>query len=129
MSPSFDELLQIWQVVYYANMCYMVSFTEGSDLHLFLASSKGKSRDDSFAMIYRENNFQFKFLLGVEERRISMEIDRSVNTNVPKESISFIDGTYKFTDEIDREKFRFIISCIMEGCKELIKYCYKNKRF
>ena len=107
----------------------MVAFSEKSDLHLFLASSKNKSKDDNYAMIYREDNFQIKFVLGITERRISIEIDRSIDRNSQKEAISFIDGTYVFSDDLDKEKFRFIISSLMSGCKELMIYCYKNKRF
>ena len=130
ISPDFNTLYKLWQLAYFANICYMITYNEDINIHLFLGTIKNKSYKDAHAMIYKEKYFSFTFILESSERRINIEIDRS-NGNVHKvtERISFIDGEYEYTDRFDEEKFGFIIPCLMRGAKDLIKYLYDNKIF
>lgn len=124
--PTFEGIMKIWQVVYYSNACNMVAFHKDTNLHLFLASNK--SRDNTYSMIYRENNFQFKFLMEEETCRISIEVDRAVDRTSVKENISY-NVDYEPMELIEQEKMRFIENCLRSGVIELMKYCYENKRF
>lgn len=114
------------------NFMYMHSYTKDSKLHLFLASVNGNTKSSLCSFIYKENNFTIKILLDRNKSGINIEIDRNseINTsNKNLEKISFIDGEYELKDKYDEEKFRTIISCIMNGVKELINYYFNNKRF
>ena len=46
-----------------------------------------------------------------------------------KQTISFRDGEAVINNVYEEEAFQFIISCIMDGLIDLIKYYYHNKRF
>lgn len=110
---------------------YMHSYYNDTNLHLFLASPAPKLKDKYSCFIYREDNFTITIMLSKTSEEIHIEINRNANSasGEPAEKISFINGEYQFKDVYDQEKFRTIISCIMNGVKELINYYYKNKRF
>jgi hypothetical protein len=130
ISPDFDTLYKIWQTVNAFHECFMHSYSDNSKLHLFLGTVKNYT--DSYAMIYKESDFTIKFILQFKNgaKIINLEINRSPDSrNTQPETITFEDGTYEYKDTLDMEKFAFIISCIMDGTKELMKYYYKNKRF
>lgn len=131
ISPDFDTMYKIWEMVNIFHDCYMHTYTEKSNLHLFLGTIV-KQYQDSYAMIYKENDFEIKFVLQLRDsdKIINLEINRTASTrNSQCEKITFTDGNAIMEYESDVEKFRFIISCLMNGAKELIKYYYDNKRF
>ncbi len=131
ISPDFDTMYKIWQMVESFHSCFMHTYAESSPLHLFLGIiSKGYG--DSYAMLYKENDFIIKFILQFKDdhKIINLEITRSSNNrNIQPEKISFENGTYQCSNAVEMEKFRFIISCLMNGAKELMLYYYNNKRF
>ena len=132
ISPNFDTLYQIWDMLKTVNECYMHSYTEDSELHLFLASlPKNSDANNTYAMAYKEKDFSIKFVLQIKSNSkiINMEINRSSINSAQPERISFEDGTYVLKNDIEIEKFLFITSCLMNGTAEVIKYYYKNKRF
>lgn len=131
ISPDFNTMYKIWEAVDIFHDCFMHSYNDTSTLHLFLATVP-KGQKNMYAMIYREANFSIKYLLQLKDndKIINIEIDRNTSnkSNTP-ERISFNDGEYEITSEVEEQKFIFIISCLMNGIKELIVYYYKNKRF
>lgn len=130
ISPDFDTLYKIWQLVYFANICYMISYNENINLHLFLGAIKNRLYRDAHVMIYKEKYFSFTFILEPNLRKINIEIDRSDGSSrKDTEKISFIDGEYEFVDKFDEEKFGYIVPCLMGSVKELIVYLYNNKIF
>jgi hypothetical protein len=132
ISPDFDTMYRIWECVSIFNECYMHTYSENSEHHLFLATAP-KNYSNFYCMIYKENNFSIKFALQrkSESKIINLEINRNTSGNSAStcEKISFEDGTYQIIDGVDAEKFMFIIQCLMNGAKELIVYYYKNKKF
>ena len=133
ISPDFDTMHKIWKMLSVFNECYMHTYTDESNHHLFLATiPKGYNPNSTFAMIYREANFSIKFVLQVlnDDKIINIEIDRNTTMrNGTPERISFSDGTYQYKDAVDIEKFMFIVPCLMNGAKELMIHYYKNKKF
>lgn len=132
ISPNFDTMYQIWELLKIVNECYMHSYSEDSNLHLFLGSlPKNSDPDNTYAMIYKEKEFSIKFVLQIKSNSkiINMEINRSSISTAQPERISFEDGTYTLQNDIETEKFLFITSCLMNGAIEVIKHFYKNKRF
>lgn len=130
ISPSFDTMLEIWKFIYIVRSAYMHSYYDGSPLHLFIGTTpKEKNSFNTHSMIYKDKTFSIIFVLEERDKRINIEINRSLDNRNNAEKISFKDGEYEYKNLYDEEKFRTIVSCLMNGTKELINYYYKNKRF
>lgn len=127
-SPSFDMMCEI--VIFLELLREMYMYANNDTFHLFTATiPKGRAKQLTYSMIYKEENFNIKFLLFRESKTINIEISRGGRSDIDKEVISFVDGGYQFKDYYDEEKMRFIVSCLMNGLVELINYYYKNKKF
>lgn len=130
ISPSFDQMCEIADFIEILRESYM--YGNNDNFHLFIGTlPKGYNRNTACSMFYKEKNgFSIGFVLLKDTREINIEIDRrGQNIKSEKETISFIDGQYKFKNIYDQEKFLFITSCLMDGVSELITYYYKNKKF
>ena len=124
--PDFVVLYRIWELCDFSNKCYMISYNEDYNLHLFLGYIKSKNNNIK-VMMFKDKNYSFNFALEPQTRRINIEIYRNVNK--PSEKISFIDGQYNPDNMYEKEKILFITSNLMYAVKELMIYLYKNKRF
>lgn len=130
-SPSFNDMLEIHEFLTLLTDIYM--YDNNKKFHLFLGIVDKKMVSNTFAMVYKDEGFQIKFVLVADwddgRHQIKIEICRDGQNKNNVEKKEFYDGEYQFKDEYDREKMRFIISCLMGGVAELVNYYYDNKRF
>ena len=131
-SPSFNMMLEIHEFLTLLTDIYM--YDNNEKFHLFLgAINNKKNTGNVFAMVYKSDGFVIKFVLvpDWEEGRhqIKIEITRGGQNKNNIETVEFYDGEYQFKNEYDKEKMRFIISCLMNGVAELVNYYYDNKKF
>ena len=126
-SPDFNMLMEINRFLLIIEKIYMHS-TNDDKHNLFSATLPTKDYDGG-AFIYKEENFNIKFLLRCQDRTINIEIERIMRSNKVKDKISFRDGEAVISNKYEEEAFQFIIACVMDGLVELINYYYKNKRF
>ena len=131
-SPSFNMMLEIHEFLVLLTDIYMYDNNEKFHLFLGVVNSK-KISDNTFAMVYKGDGFLIKFVLVADwesgRHQIKIEITRGGQNKNNIEKIEFYDGEYQFKDEYDKEKMRFIISCLMNGVVELVNYYYENKAF
>ena len=80
------------------------------------------------AMIYKEKNFEIKYILRTADKHISIQTSRNYRTSKESDTISFTEGDNIIKDIIDEQRFLFIIACLMNGLSELIIYYYNNKK-
>ena len=80
------------------------------------------------AMIYKEKNFEIKYILRTADKHISIQTSRNYRTSKESDTISFNEGDNIIKDIIDEQRFLFIIACLMNGLSELIIYYYNNKK-
>lgn len=122
-SPSFDMMLEMHEFIKLLERLYMY----GNDNNHYLFSAtipKGYSA----AMIYKEDNFEIKYVLRENDKLIAIEcITKSQNTKHSRK-VQFHEGDNIIKDKYDEELFLFIISCLMNGLIELMTYYYKNKK-
>ena len=128
-SPDFDIMCEIADFIEMLRDMYM--YGNSSQFHLFTATyPKGYTKANCRSMIYKEDSFSITFILFKETREINIEICRAGQSiKSEKEYIRFVDGTYRFKNMYDAEKFLFITASLMNGTAELVEYYYKNKRF
>ena len=124
VSPDFNTMIDIYNFLIILRNIYM--YTNDDKHNLFIATVP---KHYDAAMIYKESNFEIKFILKKETRLIGIEITRNCNTTKDKEQIIFNEGENIITSKYDEEKFLFIISCLMNGLVDLIDYYYNNKKF
>ena len=117
-------MIDIYNFLIILRNIYM--YTNDDKHNLFIATVP---KHYDAAMIYKENNFELKFILKKETKLIGIEITRNSNTTKDKEQIIFNEGEDIISSKYDEEKFLFIISCLMNGLTELIDYYYKYKKF
>lgn len=127
VSPDFNMLMQIYYFLNLLSDLYMHS-SNNESLHLFAATLPTQNYNGG-AFIYEDKYFSMKFLLGAADRSIKIELETFNRNKKNKSIISFIEGESVINNKYDEEKFRFIISCVMDGVTELIQYYYNNKRF
>ena len=112
-SPSFDMMLEMHEFIKLLERLYM-----------YATIPKGYSA----AMIYKEDNFEIKYVLRENDKLIAIEcITKSQNTKHSRK-VQFHEGDNIIKDKYDEELFLFIISCLMNGLIELMMYYYKNKK-
>lgn len=126
-SPDFNMLMDIYRFLRIIEQTYMYSSND-SKHHLF-SGTLPTSTYDGGAFIYKEEYFTIKFLLRASDRTINIETEREMRSKKEKQTISFRDGEAVINNVYEEEAFQFIISCIMDGLIDLIKYYYHNKRF
>lgn len=127
ISPDFNMLMDIHRFLLIIEKIYMHSTND--DRHNLFSATLPSNNYDGGAFIYKEENFNIKFLLRCQDRTINIETERIMRNNKVKDKISFRDGEAIITNKYEEEAFQFIIACIMDGLIELIEYYYKNKRF
>lgn len=131
-SPSFYEMLEIYEFLSFIKDCYM--YSNNDKFHLFVGAVDAKVKN-AVAMIYQETHFEIKFLLiqssstSDPRNQISIGITRIGRNKKEFETITFYDGEFQIENKYQEEKMLFITSCLMNGLKELIIFYYKNKRF
>lgn len=128
-SPDFDMLCEIADFIEMLRDMYM--YGNCNQFHLFTATyPKGYTKVNCCSMIYKEDSFSIAFILFKETKEINIEISRVGQTiKAEKEYIKFVDGTCKYRNMYEAEKYLFIIASVMNGTAELVEYYYKNKRF
>lgn len=126
-SPDFNMLMEIHRFLLIIEKVYMHSSND--DRHNLFSATLPTKDYDGGAFIYKEENFNIKFLLRSCDRTINIETERIMRSNKVKDKISFRDGEAIITNKYEEEAFQFIIACVMDGLVELIQYYYKNKRF
>lgn len=122
-SPSFDMMMEMYEFIKLIEEIYMYGNNEG---HYLFSAIVPKGYDA--AMIYKENNFDIKYVLRRSDKHISIKITRASRNNKADEFISFNEGDNVIKNIIDEQKFLFIVACLMNGLSELIVYYYKNKK-
>ena len=84
------------------------------------------------AMIYAENNFEIKFVLGRtinNDNEINIQTRRTTRSSGEKtKSLKFNEGDDIINNIEDEQFFLFIVSCLMSGVAELVTYFYNNKK-
>lgn len=122
-SPSFDMMMQIYDFIKLIESLYMYGNDES---HYLFSATVPKGYDA--AMIYKEKNFEIKYVLRKEDKRISIQTSKTSRTDKNLNTISFNEGENVIHNIIDEQRFLFIIACLMNGLSELIIYYYKNKK-
>ena len=122
-SPSFDMMMEIYNFIKLLETLYMYGNDESH--YLFSATvPKGYNA----AMIYKEKNFEIKYILRTADKHISIQTSRNYRTSKESDTISFNEGDNIIKDIIDEQRFLFIIACLMNGLSEFIIYYNNNKK-
>lgn len=122
-SPNFDMMIEIYRFIKLLEELYMY----GNDEKHFLFSASIPKGYDA-AMVYKEDNFEIKYVLRTQDRLICIQTKRSSRNNKAVDEINFHEGDQVINNVIDEQKFLFIIACLMNGLSELITYYYNNKK-
>ena len=84
------------------------------------------------AMIYAENNFEIKFVIGRtinNDNEINIQTRRTTRSSGERtKSLKFNEGENIIHSKEDEQSLLFIISCLMNGVAELVTYYYNNKK-
>ena len=127
VSPDFDMLMAIHEFLLLIEMIYMHSNNDNG--HNLFSATLPSQNFTGGAFIYKEANFQIKFVMRSTDKTINIEIERVLKSKNKRNTISFKDGEAVITNKYEEEAFQFIIACVMDGLIDLIQYYYKNKKF
>ena len=126
-SPSFNMMMEIYNFIRLLEEIYMY----GNDPSHNLFSARVPKGYDA-AMIYAENNFEIKFVLGKSidnDNEINIQTRRTTRSSGERtKSLKFNEGENIIHSKEDEQFFLFIISCLMNGVAELVTYYYNNKK-
>ena len=126
-SPDFNMMMEIYNFIKLLENVYMY----GNDpSHNLFSATVPKGYDA--AMIYAENNFEIKFVLGKSinnDNEINIQTRRTTRSSGEKtKSLKFNEGDDIINNIEDEQFFLFIVSCLMSGVAELVTYFYNNKK-
>ena len=126
-SPDFNMMMEIYNFIKLLEDVYMY----GNDpSHNLFSATVPKGYDA--AMIYAENNFEIKFVLGKSinnDNEINIQTRRTTRSSGEKtKSLKFNEGDDIINNIEDEQFFLFIVSCLMNGVAELVTYFYNNKK-
>ena len=126
-SPDFNMMMEIYNFIKLLEDVYM--YGNDPSHNLFSATvPKGYNA----AMIYAENNFEIKFVLGKSinnDNEINIQTRRTTRSSGEKtKSLKFNEGDDIINNIEDEQFFLFIVSCLMNGVAELVTYFYNNKK-
>lgn len=126
-SPDFNMMMEIYNFIKLLEDVYMY----GNDpSHNLFSATVPKGYDA--AMIYAENNFEIKFVLGKSinnDNEINIQTRRTTRSSGEKtKSLKFNEGDDIINNIEDEQFFLFIVSCLMSGVAELVTYFYNNKK-
>ena len=126
-SPDFNMMMEIYNFIKLLEEIYMY----GNDSSHNLFSARVPKGYDA-AMIYAENNFEIKFVLGKSidnDNEINIQTRRTTRSSGERtKSLKFNEGENIIHSKEDEQSLLFIISCLMNGLIELMMYYYKNKK-
>lgn len=126
-SPDFNMMMEIYNFIKLLEDVYMY----GNDpSHNLFSATVPKGYDA--AMIYAENNFEIKFVIGRtinNDNEINIQTRRTTRSSGEKtKSLKFNEGDDIINNIEDEQFFLFIVSCLMSGVAELVTYFYNNKK-
>lgn len=126
-SPDFNMMMEIYNFIRLLEDVYMY----GNDpSHNLFSATVPKGYDA--AMIYAENNFEIKFVIGRtinNDNEINIQTRRTTRSSGEKtKSLKFNEGDDILNNIEDEQFFLFIVSCLMSGVAELVTYFYNNKK-
>lgn len=126
-SPDFNMMMEIYNFIRLLEDVYMY----GNDpSHNLFSATVPKGYDA--AMIYAENNFEIKFVIGRtinNDNEINIQTRRTTRSSGEKtKSLKFNEGDDIINNIEDEQFFLFIVSCLMSGVAELVTYFYNNKK-
>lgn len=126
-SPDFNMMMEIYNFIKLLEEIYMY----GNDSSHNLFSARVPKGYDA-AMIYAENNFEIKFVLGKSidnDNEINIQTRRTTRSSGERtKSLKFNEGENIIHSKEDEQSLLFIISCLMNGVAELVTYYYNNKK-
>ena len=126
-SPDFNMMMEIYNFIKLLEEIYMY----GNDSSHNLFSARVPKGYDA-AMIYAENSFEIKFVLGKSidnDNEINIQTRRTTRSSGERtKSLKFNEGENIIHSKEDEQSLLFIISCLMNGLIELMMYYYKNKK-